>query len=94
MFKYKIDARDLEKIEDTETQSIDNDDSAFIGFMGELEQNNLLFRDKNGVIANKDGCYYFNNIEELVFKNATDESKKNLRKAIKDKMITANQKID
>ena len=92
-FKYKIDPVDNEYIEGTTVikKGYEDTDTDFRANLNEIHMMNL---DENGHINNPDGCYYFNDPDELIFPYATEESKKKLRKAIKQKMMPADQKLD
>lgn len=95
MEKWKIDPRILESIEDTKTRLLASSNGVeFMVFLGDLQTNNLLIRNSQGIIINKDGCYYFDDPDELIFPKATSESKKELRKAIEANMVPANTKVD
>ena len=58
----------------------------YADFLEKVQNNNLLIRNSKGNIINKDGCLYFDDVDELIFNEATEESKEKARKEIKQNM--------
>ena len=93
-FKYKIHPRTIENIEGELTHIPEEEDYDFGAFEGNLNEIHMMNLDENGHINNPDGCYYFNDPDELIFPKATNESKIKLRKAIEANMIPADQEVE
>lgn len=96
MEKYKIDPKILENIiRDTKFKDDKTDTyNSYSIYRSDITEIHMMRLDENGKINNPDGCYYFDDPDELIFPKATPESKKELRKAIEANMVPADQKVD
>ena len=75
-YQYKIDYRVMEEIWGASMAPPATD---------HLEH--YLMFDEDGRMDNPDGCYYFNDIDELVFQEAREEEKALMRIKIKENMV-------
>ena len=88
-YKYKIDYFVLERIwgqqGPVENQAAFN---AYVTFRQRTSLKHYLMFDEDGRMDNPDGCYYFNDIEELVFQEGREEDKIMMRTKIKENMVS------
>lgn len=93
-YKYKIDPKDLEEIigathvnPDVEVRIREDD------FESKVYLDHYLMFDENGVIDNPDGCYYFNDVDELVFPEYIDKDKAMVRTEIEKHKMSADTRL-
>ena len=88
-YKYKIDYFVLERIWGQQ-RPVENQDAlyAYVNFRQRTNLKHYLMFDKDGRMDNPDGCYYFNDVEELVFQEAREEEKTLMRTKIKENMVS------
>lgn len=94
-YRYKIDYRILEEIWGETTGNLENETlQKYFDFKTEVYMDYFLMLDDRGVIDNPDGCYYFNDTEELVFPEDSEEDKKMVRREIEKHKMPADTKLD
>lgn len=94
-YRYKINPKTLEEIiGETSVKSNSEIGSKFSKFRTKIYLNHYLMLDDRGVIDNPDGCYYFNDTEELVFPEDSEEDKKMVRREIENHKMPADTKLD
>ncbi|WOY88176.1 hypothetical protein R7892_05625 [Ligilactobacillus murinus] len=89
-YQYKIDYFVLERIWGTSVDRLVDYDtlSAYGEFRNKVSLEHYLMFDEDGRMDNPDGCYYFNDVEELVFQEAREEEKTLMRTKIKENMVS------
>ncbi|WP_076149748.1 hypothetical protein [Ligilactobacillus murinus] len=88
-YQYKIDYRVMEEIwgASMAPPATDHIDDLYFIFRERVGLEHYLMFDEDGRMDNPDGCYYFNDIDELVFQEAREEEKALMRIKIKENMV-------
>ena len=88
-YKYKIDCRVMEEIwgNSIDPTNTSFSESAYVRFREKVLLDHFLMFNEHGTMDNPDGCYYFNNVEEIVFQYCSREDRNMMRIKIIEKMV-------
>lgn len=94
-YRYKIDYKTLENIFGETTVNPDAEvEERYLDFRTKIYVDHFLMFDDRGIIDNPDGCYYFNDVEELVFQEYIEKDKFMVRKRIEKNKMPADTRLE